>query len=161
MVARNVRRRYSHGEGIATARKAIEYHLPHRLWVIHSDLSKPDFETDIRDWAVANRHLTASQICPIPLSDEQFEDPGTVQNEIDRKVYGDLPENWLEGDVIIDITGGRKQTTAGAFLAALPPGRRLEVNIPEAVSSEDARGKVPGDPVEIEISRRLKKVGRR
>jgi hypothetical protein len=62
-----------------------------------------------------------------------------------------MPEHFFEDDIIIDITGGRKLTTAGAFLAGLPKGRHLEVINPKPTSA-DQHGPIPDDPLEIDIS---------
>jgi hypothetical protein len=148
----------SRGDGTQTAQKAIEYHRPERLWVVHSDWSQADFETDVKGWALGRNLLSPDQIQPIALSDEAFTDPGVVQERIEREVFGALPDGWEESDVMIDITGGRKQTTAGAFLAGLPQGRRLEVNIPDKVDFATGGGKSPGDPVEIRIDFSLKRL---
>jgi hypothetical protein len=152
----------SHGYGVATAKKAIEYHQARleRLWMVHSEMSLADAE-EIRRELLAAGKLRHGLIAPIPLSNADFADPGKVQEAIETNVYGQLPESWRESDVILDITGGQKQTTAGAFLAGLPKGRRLEVNKFAKIDPQTGRGEEPGDPVEITIDYDLKPIRRR
>ncbi len=75
---------------------------------------------------------------------------------IEEHVFQSLPSGIEESDVIVDITGGRKATTAGAFLAALPRGRRLEVVNPKK-SEYRGRGLEPDDPMEIAIDYEVKR----
>jgi hypothetical protein len=148
----------SHGEGIETSKKAIVYHHPDQLWAVHSEWSEPDFQA-LKAWAIDQRFVREERIVPIALSNTEFIEPGIIQDSLEREVFGKLPEGWGEADVMIDISGGRKQTSAGAFLAGLLPGRRLEVNMPEK-TDDNVRGTVPGDPVEISLDYKLKKVRR-
>jgi len=151
------------GPGIDTARKAIEYHLPQleKAWLICSDgggqSSKP-LALALKVELESTINLPPDIIELVPLPVNEFEHPEAVKNAIE-KIYENLPENFSEKDVIIDLTGGRKLTTAGAFLAGLPKGRHLEVINPKGTG---ANGQIiPDDPVEIDISFSLKKAGPR
>lgn len=145
----------SAGVGIQTAEKAIKYHLPalERAWLISSaDGYKPSdplakalklqMERDLR--------LNPEVIKIVPLSLAEFDDPESVRNAIEKIYRDELPEHFSEDDVIIDITGGKKTTTAGAFLAGLPPGRHLEV-INSKRADDEGNVLAPADPIQIDI----------
>lgn len=154
----------SPGRGIETSGKAIRYHRPvlERAWLLCSRGG----ETPSEDAALALQHdlvfkgiLRSDQICLVVLPVAEFMDPEKVRAAIDR-IYDELPEDLDESDVIIDITGGRKTTTAGAFLAGLPEGRHLEIVEPAEVDSS-GHGTLPGDPIEIDIAYRIRQARRR
>ena len=151
--------------GIETAEKAIEYHQPtlRKVWLISSTggryQSQP-FASKLAARFRADESFAGVEIAELELPTPQFEDPEAIRTTIESNVYGDLPADWSPGDVIIDITGGRKTTTAGAFLAALPEGRRLEINEPKTMD-EEALGKEAGDPLEIEIDYQVRRIERR
>lgn len=152
------------GPGIHTAEKAIKYHLPHleKAWLICSDgggqSSKPlALALKIELESTINIRPDVIELIPLPV--KEFEHPEAVKNAIE-KIYENLPEHFSERDVIIDLTGGRKLTTAGAFLAGLPKGRHLEVINPKETDM-GGRGTIPDDPVEIDISFSVKKADRR
>ena len=57
-----------------------------------------------------------------------------------------------EDEIIIDFTGGQKPTTAGAILAGIKPGRRMQF-----ISSDYKDGKpINSKPVEIDVSYQVK-----
>ena len=91
---------------------------------------------------------------------DSFEDPEQVKDAIEDKVYGELPAGMRPDDIVIDITGGRKTTTAGAFLAGLPRGRHLEYNSPSEINIR-GQGVKPGIPIQISLDYELRKLKRR
>ncbi len=146
----------STGAGIQTAEKAIKYHWPalERAWLISSaDGYKPShpLAMALKLQMERNLGLNPEVIKVVPLSLAEFDDPESVRNAIEKIYSDELPEHFSEDDMIIDITGGKKTTTAGAFLAGLPPGRHLEV-----INSRraDGEGNVlePADPIQIDIA---------
>jgi hypothetical protein len=152
-------------EGIQTAAKAIEFHRPvlKQIWIVYSrgDLtSSEEAALKLRQDLIRENGFKPDQIREIPLSDEAFKDPEEVRSAIESEVYAKLPESLTESDVIIDITGGTKTTTAGALLAGLPEGRRLQFT-PPADRNIRGQGISPRDPLEIEIDYKIKKVRRR
>lgn len=151
----------SPGGGIETARFAIRHHQPvlDRVWLICSRGGRTPSEDSARALEremVDNALLRADQVKVIVLPVADFTNPERVRETIEG-IYAQLPENLEERDVIIDITGGRKATTAGAFLAALPPGRHLEVVEP-AEADAGGRGLTPGTIIQIAIDYSIKKV---
>lgn len=144
----------SRGKGIETVEAAIAYHAGEttleRLWILHSELSAP-FARGLRDRWVGSGRFRSHDIVLLALSEEEFVQPQRVQEAIEEGVYGRLPAGLAERDVVLDLTGGRKTTTAGVFLAGLPPGRRLELVEPRSVD-ERGVGEAPSEvPMEIEI----------
>ncbi len=141
----------SPGRGSESAKAAIRYHaatLQH-VWLVHSDTSKPDADRIIDELGQDGDYRGLFN--RIPLLDINFENnPEAVRERIEEKVFRQLPDGIDESDVIIDITGGRKATTAGAFLAALPSGRRVEIVNPKRTDRRE-RGTEAGDPIEITI----------
>lgn len=107
---------------------AIAHHFGtcQRVWVIHSEESLPDAEA-LRARLESERRLPREAVTLIALRNGKFEDPEEVKDRIEAEVFDKLPDGFEEDDVAIDITGGTKPTTAGAFLAGLPPGRRLQL----------------------------------
>jgi hypothetical protein len=152
----------SPGRGIETARFAIQHHIPERVWVICSrGGTTPSEESALalkRDM-VDNAGFRDDQVRLVVLPVAEFSNPEKVREAIEE-IYAQLPEDVEEKDVIIDITGGMKTTTAGAFLAALPPGRHLEVVSPAQVD-KDGRGLTPETTIQITIDYSIKKVRRR
>jgi len=151
----------STGKGIATAEAAIRYHHSalEKIWLICStggEISSEAEAENLKQKFEQERILQPDQIQIVRLKNSQFEDPEAVKSEIE-KIYEALPYDLSEKDVIIDITGGRKATTAGAFLAGLPEGRRIEIINPLEVD-ETGHGTKPGDPVEIVVDYSLKRV---
>lgn len=141
------------GGGSKSAERAIQFHTGTlvRAWLLHSPSSEADA-------ARLKKNYGGVQL--VPLTEAEFEDPEAVKNTIDR-IYSTLHKDGLHTeDVVIDITGGTKRTTAGGFLAGLPEDRNLEVISAE---EKDASGHAvtAGDPIEIDISYRVKPLGRR
>ncbi|HXO20896.1 MAG TPA: hypothetical protein VOA87_13350 [Thermoanaerobaculia bacterium] len=153
----------SPGGGIATAEKAIRYHLPvlQKVYLVCSRGKEPPLSEpaakDLIKKLEQEGLLAQGQIELIPLSATAFDDPEAVRSAIEA-LYDLLPEGIAEHEVVIDITGGKKTTTAGAFLAGLPRGRHLEY-VPATRVSSEGRGEEPGDPIEIVIDYKLKKLG--
>lgn len=148
----------SPGRGSGTAVRAVEYHgaaLEH-VWLVHSDASRETAEEVLEELS-QRPHLRREMFELVHLADAQFDNPGAVQDLIERVVFQALPEGISETEVIIDLTGGMKGTSAGAFLAGLPRGRRLEY-VPAAVKDARGRGTLPGAPIEIGIDFKLKRV---
>jgi hypothetical protein len=147
--------------GIETAKKAINYHLSklEKVWLICSQGTSPSSELDaynLKRELEAQRLVKPGTIELVILSNAEFEDPEAVREAIE-KIYEKITEHHLsEGDVIIDITGGRKTTTAGAFLAGLPKGRHLEVINP-LETDQSGHGTKPDNPVGIDIEYTLKR----
>lgn len=108
---------------------------------------------------VDNAGFQDDQVRLVVLPVAEFSNPEKVREAIEE-IYAQLPEDVEEKDIIIDITGGMKTTTAGAFLAALPPGRHLEVVSPAQVD-KDGRGLTPETTIQITIDYSIKKVRRR
>ncbi|MEO8381526.1 MAG: hypothetical protein ABI779_17835 [Acidobacteriota bacterium] len=142
------------GAGSATAEAAIRYHRESlvRAWLLHSPLSKRNAETLAETFGPLVRL--------VPMTEEEFGDPEAVKGAIER-IYSELSDfNLAASDVVIDITGGTKTTTAGAFLAGLPADRNLQV-IRAATKDTDGRALQAGEPIEIDISYALKPLRRR
>ena len=148
----------SPGKGSESAAKAIEYHQATlaRAWLVHSDTSR-EAATALLERLSQRVEFSQGTFCPLHLSDAEFDNPGLVQELIERKVFEQLPEGIGESEVVVDITGGMKGTSAGAFLAGLPQGRRLEYVSPAATDTR-GRGTRPGQPIEIGIDYKLKRV---
>jgi hypothetical protein len=104
--------------------------------------------------------LAADRFQLLHLSNREFDNPERVRKTIDQEVFENLPTGMEASDVLIDITGGFKTTTAGAFLAGLPEGRRLQIVRP-LTTDERGRGLKPGDPDEIAIDYRVKPLWRK
>ncbi|HEY2090402.1 MAG TPA: hypothetical protein VGJ81_00805 [Thermoanaerobaculia bacterium] len=151
------------GPGVATAEAAARYHASISpdlyVWMLASDQSR-NLALDLERKLFTENVVKRGHVFLIDLSDDDFENPERVRAAIEDRVYGELPEGIEEHDVVIDVTGGKKTTTAGAFLAALPAGRRMEVNNPRVVGP-DGRGVEPGVPMEIVVDYRLKKIARK
>ncbi len=147
----------SPGKGAATAEAAIRYHASAliKVWLVHSETSK-QAALALIDELSGEDGFKADQFEPVPLSDGYFEAPDTVRQTLEERVYGRLPLGMEEGDVIVDFTGGRKTTTAGAFLAGLPRPRRLQVVQPQKTDVRK-RGLKAGEPLEVRIEYRLKR----
>jgi len=143
------------GGGWATADAAIRYHRSSlvRAWLLHSPTSKLNAD---------NLGATFGDLVRlVPMSEEEFGDPEAVKQAIEQ-IYSKLPDTGLEqGDVVIDITGGTKTTTAGAFLAGLPADRNLEVIRAATKDPNDGRGLSAGEPIEIDINYTLKPIPNR
>jgi hypothetical protein len=149
--------------GIETAEKAIYYHLPalEKVWLLCSEKGEKESKPAamaLREKLARKEILSADRCELVVLSVEEFNTPQKVLDAIEA-IYAALPEDLPPREVMIDITGGTKPATAGAFLAGLPPGRHLEYvpPVPGQVS-EDGRGLKPDDPVQIEIDYTIKKV---
>lgn len=154
----------SMGGGIATARAAVVYHRTQleRVWLICSTQSKQNAESlkaGLENAADELARIPKGVITLVEVSDAVFSDPESIRTCIESNVYDRLPDGMEEDDVMIDFTGGLKTTSAGAFLAGLPFGRRLEVIDPKNVDL-NGKGMDPGDTREIRISYRLKRVDR-
>jgi hypothetical protein len=153
----------SPGAGIETAEKAIRFHLPalEKVWLLCSKgeatESKPA-AIGLREKLVGKAFLTIEQFELVELDVADFNTPQKVREKIEG-IYAQLPEDLSPRDVIVDITGGTKLATAGAFLAGLPPGRHLEYvpPVPGKVSAGGG-GLQPDEPVQIEIDLTVKKV---
>ncbi len=151
----------SPGAGSGSARAAVEYHLAgglEQVWLVYSDASAGEAEA-LREELSRKPQLTASRVLPVPFSNSGFQDPEQVRAGIEEGVYGRLPEGMEAGDVILDLTGGPKTASVGAFLAGLPPGRRLEV-VRAGTMDSRLRAESPADPFEICLDYKLKRVRR-
>jgi hypothetical protein len=151
------------GPGVASAEAAARYHAATNpglfLWMITSPGSH--HPALLMEAKLLQEHVVShGRTRLIALSDDDFNNPEKVREAIEAKVYDDLPPDLSESDVVIDLTGGRKLTTAGAFLAALPQGRRIEVNEP-AVIDPAGHAVSAGDPIEIVLDYHLRKLSRR
>ena len=151
----------SMGGGIATAEAAIRWHAAglERVWILHSDLSRAAAEklaNGFRD----EEGFRSISFETVYLTNEDFDNPEEVRAVLDERVYGALGAAMEDREVVIDFTGGTKTTTAGAFLAGLPEGRRMQVNRP-AEKDDQGRGMLPGPPFEILIDYRLKRMRRK
>jgi hypothetical protein len=150
----------SPGPGIATARKAISYHTTagkalEKVWIFCSDFSVANAETLAANVAEEWPDIEAGLV---KMSDAGFQDVETVQEKIESIVYGCLREKgWLESDVVIDFTGGAKTTTAGAILAGLPAARRMEF-VPAEKKNEAGYGLDAGNPREVQIDYRMRRI---
>lgn len=149
---------------VDTVRAAIVYHHSAllKVWLICSAGGAISSEADaerLRTEYEGQSILPPGTIQIVRLRNPEFEDPESVKYEIER-IFETLPYPLADQDVIIDITGGRKTTTAGAFLAGLPEGRRLEIINP-LDTDESGHGTKAGDPVEIVIDYSMKRIRRR
>lgn len=145
-------------KGLEPAHVAIRHHHPRlrRLWIVHSARSLAEAATLKAD-TVSAGFLPDAAIVLLALSDPDFQDPEAVKGRIEAGVYADL-HDLSPSDVVIDITGGRKGTSIGAFLAGLPQGRWLEIVNPKR-TNERAQGEEPEEhPTLIAIDYRLKRV---
>jgi hypothetical protein len=151
------------GLGIATARKAIQYHAAFGdaleiVWLFCSDFSLANAELLAAEVSAAR---PAIEVALVRMSDAGFQDVETVQETIESTVYGALHElGWLESDVVIDFTGGTKTTTAGAILSGLPTSRRMEF-VPAEKKNEVGYGTDAGDPREVRIDYRMRRIRNR
>lgn len=150
----------SSGSGSDTARAAIRYHarvpasLKH-VWLVHSGRSEPDARRVMDE--IKQEGVYDGSFETIPVPDWEFgARVEIIQEKIEDVVYRRLPEGVEETDVIVDVTGGRKATTAGAFLAGLPPGRRVQIVQPNE-TDDRGRGTQAGDPVEIVLDYQVKR----
>ncbi len=144
----------SQGGGFVTAQKALSYHrdVMKHAWLIHSEASRENAETLGKEFPVAEL---------VSMTDLDFEDPEAVKRMIENAVYGSLGERGLnESEVVIDITGGPKGATAGAFLAGLSERRNLEI-VPATKKNERGYGLETDDPSEIDIAYKVKPASRR
>lgn len=150
----------SPGKGIDTARAAVATHLGWgsltELWLLHSQLSESN-ALHVKVELIAAKALSDEHIHLLAMSDAAFQDPERVRDTIEHQIYGRLPEGLTEADVVLDITGGKKETTAGVFLAGLPEGRRLQVTTAAEVDAAGL-GLRPGAPLEIRIDYKLTRV---
>lgn len=149
---------------VDTVRAAIVYHHSAllKVWLICSSGGVISSEADAEGLKFEYESqgiLPPGTIQVVRLKNPDFEDPEAVKYEIER-IFETLPHPLADQDVIIDITGGRKTTTAGAFLAGLPEGRRLEIINP-LDTDESGHGTKAGDPVEIVIDYSMKRIQRR
>jgi hypothetical protein len=153
----------SQGPGIATAAKAVAYHLSlgdplQALWIVCSHSSADNADRLRRDLALNHPDLETEVVT---MTDDDFQDVEAVQQRLETEVYGSLHgRGWWEGDVVLDFTGGAKNTTAGAILAGLPANRRLEF-VPAEKKNEEGRATGPeaaGNPREIRIDYRMKRL---
>jgi hypothetical protein len=145
-------------KGLEPAQVAIRHHHPRlqRLWIVHSRRSLADAATLKADTVGAGL-LPDAQVTLLDLSDPDFQDPEAVKRCLEDGVYANL-HGLAPSDVVIDITGGRKGTSIGAFLAGLPQGRWLEIVNPKR-TNERAQGEEPEEhPTLIAIDYRLKRV---
>lgn len=152
----------SQGKGISAMRSAIKFHRPTWVFLIHSDASMTDAEK-LKNELTAGEHqeiVKASNFQLLHIGDDHFDDPESIRELIEERVFGALPEGMYEEDVMIDITGGSKGATAGAFLAGLADNRNLEVMLAKTKDA-DGRAQEAGEPAEIDISYKVKKAGRR
>lgn len=146
----------SPGRGSESAKDAIRYHAKtlEKAWLVHSDASR-DAADEIVEELGQEDGLRAEQFKKVHVIDMNFENsPDAVREAIERDVFQKLPAGLADSDVIVDITGGRKATTAGAFLAALPPGRRVEIVNPKRTDRRH-RGTEADEPLEIAVDYRV------
>lgn len=144
----------SPGPGAGSARTAIEYHRPHglrRVWLLHSETSRPDAEKILAQL----RAVPELESRLISLTDSEVLDPETVRNAIENEVFDETSHGLTPAEIVIDITGGQKTTSIGAFLAGMPEGRRIEM---VSAGTTDKRGRAMsgGDPFEIVLNYRVK-----
>ncbi len=148
----------SPGPGSELAKAAIRYHdrTLVKVWLVCSETSEKAAD-DIAQELTSDAAVRTRLFEKVPLLDLNFENhPEAVREAIEEKVFRALPADLAESDVLVDISGGRKATTAGAFLAALPPGRRVQYVQPSK-KDERGRGEEPGEPVEIAIHYSLRR----
>ena len=150
--------------GIGSAEAAIRYHLPalRKVWLLYSRGEPPASEKAAL--ALAHRlesegTLRADQIHRVPLSVADFFDPAKVRQVVEG-IYDGLTDDLSESHVMIDITGGPKQATAGAFLAGLPEGRHMEV-VSAAGQNQAGYALGAGDLLQIAMDYQVKRVPRR
>jgi hypothetical protein len=143
----------SQGRGSATAQDALRYHgdeMKH-AWLIHSEASRVDAET-------LKEKFPLSEL--VSMSNPDFEDPEAVKGVIESSVFGSLGKWELEEpEVVIDITGGPKGATAGAFLAGLSERRNLEI-VQATRKDENGYGVENNGPCEITIAYKVKSASR-
>lgn len=154
----------SPGDGIETARHAVRYSTQPEpvlswLWVLHSESSQ-DSAVSLKSDLLRTDTLPDDRIRLLKLSDQELKLPEVVHDLIESEVFQKLPDGLRPDDVTLDITGATKTATAGAFLAGLPPGRRMQI-VPAVTSDERLRGVKPGDPIQIRIDYKLKRVAAR
>lgn len=145
-------------KGLEPAQVAIRHHQPRlrRLWIVHSTRSLGD-AVRLKADTLSTGLLPDAAVALLDLSDADFQDPEAVKRRIEFGVYAEL-HDLSPADVVIDITGGRKGTSIGAFLAGLPQGRWLEIVNPRR-TNERAQGEEPEEhPTLIAIDYRLKRV---
>lgn len=147
----------SQGRGIDSAAFAIRHHAPklERLWVLVS-AAAADSWAALRKALIEEQALTPEQIESIEVSDDALNDPEAIHRKLEERVFDRLPEAFSEAEVLLDLTGGPKPTTAGVLLAGLPPGRRLQLVLPEG-KDEHGFATRAGEVVEVVINYKLRK----
>ncbi len=148
-------------QGSESAEQAIQHHSDalQQVWLVYSRGGIVSSEEDAQRIRknLLDQGFRPDQVREIPLETSDFQNPEEVKKAIEKQVYSDLPTGLKEDDVIIDITGGRKTTTAGALLAGLPKGRRIEINEPASINIRGQATKA-GTPIEITIDYKLKRL---
>ncbi|HLX09052.1 MAG TPA: hypothetical protein VKY89_14450 [Thermoanaerobaculia bacterium] len=146
--------------GLSSAEAAIRYHLPvlERVHLLCSPGEPPGSYAEaskLKEKLSAEGLLSRDQVILKELSLAEFEDLEAIRRTIED-IYSHRPAEVAEEDVVIDITGGRKTTTAGAFLAGLPRGRHLEYVSAEAFNAQGYVVKA-GEPYEIRVDYSVKR----
>ncbi len=148
------------GLGSDTVRAAIAFHGVERLrhvWLFHSTFSTKN-ALELRDAFIQADTRWRDIIKTVGITNTEFDEPESVRKAIEQHVYENIPADLAERDIVIDVTGGTKMTTAGAFLVGLPETRRIEIVRPSE-RDENGRGTKPEErPTEVVISYRLKPI---
>jgi hypothetical protein len=121
--------------------------------MVCSESSRAEAER-ILDEVAARPGFSRDRLVRLLLSNAEFDDPRRVREALEIGVFDGLPPGVGEKDVILDVTGGTRNTGLGAFLVGLPPGRRLEF-VSAAEKNENFRGTLAGAPFEIVLDYKL------
>ncbi len=131
---------------ILTARKAIELHkdLLTKCWLVCSYTSEKIGEELKSEF---NNELLEFEI--ITIGDLEVFDPLILRNIVDR-IYSNLPEFFIENDVILDFTGMTAVASVGSVLACVGKNRPMQY-IP-APYNQKLKAIQPLEPIEIEFN---------
>ena len=131
---------------IIPARKAVETHkeLLTKCWLICSDTSekigkelKNEFENESTEFEI------------IIIGDLDVFDPAILKNKVEQ-IYANLPEFFIENDIILDFTGMTAVASVGSVLACVGKNRPMQY-IP-APYNQNLKAVQPLEPIEIVLN---------
>lgn len=154
----------SRGEGISSARRAIEYHLSkgtlEKCWILTGGRESKESAQNMVGEFVQNG-VRPDLFEYVELRGEEVDNPDIVCERVES-IFENLPEGWSESDVAADYTGGTKSMTAGIVLACAKPGRHLQFMKPRAYLPDGRADSSAGsDTVLVDINYKVRPVGKR
>lgn len=126
-------------------RKAIDWHkeILSRCWFICTERS-----LSIADNLKAQYENNSTLCQNVVIADQDVYDPMIFKRKIEE-IYRNLPEYFVEEDIILDFTGLTSIASVGAVLGCLTEGRSLQY-VP-GVFDKGLNVIKPLDPIEIEL----------